>query len=128
MFGYANFCWLCRSFLSIHLYQFNKYVNGFVHILLLLQKLLILNMMVFCALFLWSFILQGKQHVRGRNIDGTKVEARAKIQHFFNSAFEKFYIGIWSCMLIRMLWKFLHCYCHKTLLTNLFSFGGMNNV
>jgi hypothetical protein len=49
-------------------------------------------MMVFCAIFLWSFILQGKQHVRGRNIDGTKVEARAKIQHFFISAFNKFYI------------------------------------
>jgi len=50
--------------------------------------------------FSWSFILQGKQRVKGRNIDGTKVEAKAKIQHFFISAFKKFYIGIWSCMLI----------------------------
>jgi hypothetical protein len=38
--------------------------------------------------------------VRGRNIDGTKVEARTKIQHFLTHAFKKFYTGIWSCMLI----------------------------
>jgi hypothetical protein len=50
--------------------------------------------MVFCA------ILQGKQHMRGSNIDRTKVESRARIQHFLIYALKRFYIGIWSCMLI----------------------------
>ncbi len=50
--------------------------------------------------FLRNVVLQGKQHVRGRNIDSTKVEVRTKVQHFFICAFKKFYIGIWSCMLI----------------------------
>jgi len=38
--------------------------------------------------------------VRGINIDSIKVELRAKVQHFFIHAFKKFYIGIWSYMLI----------------------------
>jgi hypothetical protein len=63
-------------------------------------KLLILNMNGVLCYFLWSVIIQGKQHVRGRNIDGIKVETRARIQHFFICAFKKFYIGIWSCMFI----------------------------
>jgi hypothetical protein len=37
---------------------------------------------------------------KGRNIDSIKVEARVGIQHFFTNALKKFYIGIWSCMLI----------------------------
>ncbi len=58
--------------------------------------------------FSWSVILQGKQCVKGRNIDGTKVEARARIQHFFNPVFKKFYIGIWSCMLIEDVMEVLN--------------------
>ncbi len=38
--------------------------------------------------------------MRGRNIDNTKMEARIGIQHFLTHAFKKFYIGIWSCVLI----------------------------
>jgi hypothetical protein len=38
--------------------------------------------------------------VKGRNIDGVKVETRTIIQHFLMHAFEKFYIGIYSYMLI----------------------------
>ncbi len=47
-----------------------------------------------------NVVLQGKQRVTGRNIDNTKVEVRTKVQRFFIHAFKKFYIGIWSCMLI----------------------------
>ncbi len=54
---------------------------------------------VFCY-FLHSVVLQGKQHVKGRNIDITKVEAKVGVQHFLTHAFKKFYIGIRSCMLI----------------------------
>jgi hypothetical protein len=50
--------------------------------------------------FLQNVVLQGKQRVRGRNIDSTTVEVRAKVQYFLSHAFKKFYIGIWSCMLI----------------------------
>jgi len=46
--------------------------------------------------------------VKGRNIDGTKVEARARIQHFFILVFKKFYIGIWSCMLIEDVMEVLN--------------------
>jgi hypothetical protein len=39
--------------------------------------------MAFCV------ILQGKQHVRGRNVDDNKVEAKAGVQHFFVHVFKK---------------------------------------
>jgi hypothetical protein len=52
------------------------------------------------VVFLWSVVLQGKQCVRGKNIDNIKVEARVGVQHFLTHAFKKFYIEIWSCMLI----------------------------
>jgi hypothetical protein len=50
--------------------------------------------------FSQSVVLQGKQHVRGENIDSTKVEVKVGVQHFLTHAFKKFYIGIWFCMLI----------------------------
>jgi hypothetical protein len=56
--------------------------------------------MVFCAIFCIVLFYKGKQCVRGRNINSTKMEAKAKVQHFFTHAFKKFYIRIWSCMLI----------------------------
>jgi hypothetical protein len=56
--------------------------------------------MVFCVFFLGSVVLQGLQRVRGKYIDNIKVEVRAGVQHFLTHAFKKFYIGIWSCMLI----------------------------
>jgi hypothetical protein len=37
---------------------------------------------------------------KGSNIDNTKAKVRIKVQHFLTHAFKKFYIGIWSCMLI----------------------------
>jgi hypothetical protein len=43
----------------------------------------------------------------GRNIDRTKMEARARIQHFLIHAFKKFYIGIWSYMLIEDVMEIL---------------------
>ncbi len=39
--------------------------------------------------FLQIVILQRK-HVRGKNIDNTKMEVKAKIQQFFTHAFKKF--------------------------------------
>ncbi len=50
--------------------------------------------------FLRNVVLQGNQCVKGRNIDSTKVEVKTKVQHFLICAFKKFYIGIWSCMLM----------------------------
>jgi hypothetical protein len=54
--------------------------------------------MVFCAIFCGVLFYKGNQRVRGRNIDNTKMEAG--VQHFLTRAFNRFYIGIWSCMLI----------------------------
>jgi hypothetical protein len=34
-------------------------------------------------------VLQGKQHVKGRNIDGNKEEARVGVQHFIIQAFKE---------------------------------------
>jgi hypothetical protein len=34
----------------------------------------------------------------GRNIDKSKVEIRAGVEHFFPNVFKKFKIVIWSCM------------------------------
>ncbi len=45
--------------------------------------------------FLRNVVLQGKQCVRGRNIDNTKVEVIAEVQHFITHAFKKNYTGIW---------------------------------
>jgi hypothetical protein len=36
--------------------------------------------------------------VFGWNIDNSKVEVRAGVEHFLSKAFKKFHITIWSCM------------------------------
>ncbi len=100
MFGYANFCWLCRSFLSFHLCHYMSMLAISFTSFFFFFKKIILNMNGVLCYFLWNVILQGKQHVRGSNIDCTKVESRTRIQHFLIHAFKKFYIGIWFCMLL----------------------------
>jgi hypothetical protein len=69
-----------------------------------------------------------EKHVRGRNIDAIKVEARVRIQHFLICAFKKFYVGIWSFMLIEDVMEVLTLLLSQDFFANLFSFGGMNNV
>jgi hypothetical protein len=34
----------------------------------------------------------------GKNVDKTKMEVKDKVDFFFNKAFQKFHITIWSCM------------------------------
>jgi len=43
----------------------------------------------------------------GINIDLTKVEVRARMEHFLSMAFENFYIRIWSCMKLEDVLKVL---------------------
>jgi hypothetical protein len=40
--------------------------------------------------FLQSVVLQGKQRVRGKNIDNTKMEVRVGVQHFLTHALRSF--------------------------------------
>lgn len=71
------------------------------------MKLLILNMNGVLCYFPHIVVLQGKQHVKGRNIDRNKEEARVGVQHFIIQAFKEitllFCLVCWS----RMSWKFL---------------------
>lgn len=53
------------------------------------MKLLILNMNGVLCYFPHIVVLQGKQHVKGRNIDGNKEEARVGVQHFIIQAFKE---------------------------------------
>ncbi len=91
------------------------------------KELFIVNVNGVLCYFLQIVILQRK-HVRGKNIDNTKMEVKAKIQQFFTHAFKKFILEFGLVCWLRMLWKFLFCYCCKPLLTKFFSFGGVNNV
>jgi hypothetical protein len=43
----------------------------------------------------------------GINIDSTKVEIKARVEHFLSTAFENFYIIIWSCMKLEDVLKVL---------------------
>ncbi len=45
-------------------------------------------------------ILQNNHYVKGNNIDISKLEVRAKMQHFFFRTFKKNNIVIWSYMLL----------------------------
>ncbi len=47
-----------------------------------------------------SVLLQEDCCVKGGNIDIFKVEVRAKLQQFLSTTFNRFYILIWSCMLL----------------------------
>ncbi len=53
------------------------------------MKLLILNMNGVLCYFPHIVVLQGKQRVKGRNIDRNKEEARARVQHFIIQAFKE---------------------------------------
>ncbi len=54
---------------------------------------------VFCY-FPQSVLLQEDCCVKGGNIDIIKVEVRARLQQFLSTTFDRFYIFIWSCMLL----------------------------
>ncbi len=88
------------TFCCKYLHQLHEYVDNFVHILLLRKNYLFFNVNGVLCYFSWNVILQGKQRVRGKNIDSTKVETRVRIQQFFIDALKKFHIGIWLFMLI----------------------------
>jgi hypothetical protein len=45
-------------------------------------------------------VLQGNYHVRGSNIDNSKLELRVKMKKILSQAFKKNYIVIWSCIYV----------------------------
>ncbi len=57
--------------------------------LFLLKKLFIFNMNGVLCNFPHSGVLQGKQRMKGKNIDMNEEEARVGIQHFITRAFKK---------------------------------------
>jgi hypothetical protein len=62
------------------------------------------------------------------NIDLTKMEVRARVEHFFSTAFENFYIRIWSCMKLEDVLKVLLISIPKKVFgISLCLVGAMNN-
>jgi hypothetical protein len=64
----------------------------------------------------------------GINIDLTKMEVRARVEHFLSTTFENFYIRIWSCMKLEDVLKVLPIFIPKNVFgINLCLVGAMNN-
>ncbi len=82
MFGYANFCWLCRSFLSIHLHQFNEFVNSFIHILLLQKNYLFLTWWCFVLFFCGVLFYKGSSMSGGEILMALKWKQELKFNIF----------------------------------------------
>jgi len=74
---------------------------------LLDPKLLILSVNGVLCYFPQCVVLQGNARMFGINIDSTKVEIRARMEHFLSTTFEHFYIRIWSCMKLEDVLKVL---------------------
>jgi hypothetical protein len=127
MFGYANFCWLCKSFPSIHLHQLHMYVNDFVHVLPWKSRLFLV-WMVFCAIFVECCFTKGINEPGGEILIALKWKQELEFNIFLLMHSISFILESSLVCWLRTLWKFLLCYCRKTLLTSLFSFGGVNNV
>ncbi len=81
---------------------------------------------------LWFFC--GVLFYKGSNVWGGKILITLKWKQelefniFLHMHLKSFILKFGLVCWLKMLWKFLLCYWCKTLLTNLFSFGGMNNV
>jgi hypothetical protein len=54
--------------------------------------------------------------VFGKNVDKTKVEVKDGVENFFNKAFQKFHIAIWSCMNLEDLLEVLPMFMPKSFL------------
>jgi hypothetical protein len=63
--------------------------------------LLILSVNGVLCYFPKCALLQGDRQKTGKNLDVSKLEICAKVQHVMSWAFEHFYIVIWSCMLLK---------------------------
>ncbi len=64
----------------------------------------------------------------GRNIEKSKVEIRARVEHNLSNVFKNFYIAIWSCMKLEDVLEVLPMLMLKIFWMNLFLFGDVNNV
>jgi hypothetical protein len=80
-----------------------------------------------CVNFLYSTIRHGNAQMFGRNIDGSNVEIRVKMEHFLSMTFNYFYMGNESCMKLEdVLEIFQVLMLGKK--NYLFLFGDLNNV
>jgi len=64
-----------------------------------IKKLFILSVNCVLCYFPKCALLQGNQWKTRKNLDVSKLEICARVQHFLSWAFEHFYIVIWLCML-----------------------------
>ncbi len=94
-----------------------------------IKKLLIVSVNGVMCYYPKCIILQGNCHVRGININISKLEWRIGVQQFLSQAlkgFHKLWFGLVCCW--KMWCRFFLCWCHKHLLNNLFLFGDVNNA
>jgi hypothetical protein len=101
-FDFCRFFYLCPFPFIRHLHK------RFWSYPLVPKNLLIISINSMLCYFPKCDILQNNLHVKGSNIDISKLEVRARVQHFLSWAFKKHYIGIWSCMLLEDVMEVLH--------------------
>jgi len=86
--------------MSFHINKGCPKSNIFICILYSQQNLIFNVKNVFCY-FPQSVFLQEDCCVKGGNIDITKVEVKARLQQLISTTFNRFYILIWFCMLLK---------------------------
>ncbi len=108
----------CINYMSMSMISFKSFS----------KKLFIFSMNGVCFIFHGMLFYKGSNMWRGEILITLKWKQKLEFNIFFLMHSRSFILEFDIICWLRMLWKFLLCYCCKNLLTNLFSFGGMNNV